>query len=95
LKRKTYQSWNGIDAETVITATGRLIRPEYLRMSLETHGFMIMKRIITNRISNCIGVKKYQKTGIRILLFSIQKAKAIMKTTRKMLMADYGLLPLV
>jgi iron complex outermembrane receptor protein len=31
---------------------------------------MIMKRIITNRIiSNCIGVKKYQKTGIRILLF--------------------------
>jgi hypothetical protein len=52
-----------------------------------------MKRIITNKIiSNCIGVKKYQKTGIRILL-SIQREGYYENYKEDADMADYGLLP--
>jgi iron complex outermembrane receptor protein len=81
-KRKTYQSWNGIDAETVITDRTFNSAGIFTDESGNT-------RFYDNETDNyqqdhfqLHWSEKYQKTGIRILLFSIQR-KGYMKTTRK------------
>jgi hypothetical protein len=60
---KTYQSWNGLEDLDLLKNDRTFNTAGMYTDASEIIVFMIMKPIITNKIINCIGMKKYQRTG--------------------------------
>jgi hypothetical protein len=63
-EEKTYQSWNGLEDLDLLKNDRTFNTAGMYTDASGNNRFMIMKPIITNKIIiNCIGMKKYQRTG--------------------------------
>ena len=81
----TYQSWFGIDAQTL--STNRTFNPaELILMKMAMHVSMKGRKTITNKIIfSCIGMRQSAQHGVRILPCFILVEEVILSNSGKMM----------